>query len=245
MNAPIVSTTRTVKIVQEPLPVETPRRGSLRKVLLYCGIASSLWYIVINIIVPLSYPGYSFSSQVVSELSAIGAPTRSLWVSLCIPYSLLLIAFGWGIWLSAGTSRVLRIVAVAFILDAVIGIFWTPMHSREVLAAGGATISDTLHIVFTAVWGVFVMLAMGFGAAAFGRRFHLFTVATWVLLAGFGVLTGLSAPELQAGKATPGIGIWERINIGLFMLWVMVFAWKLLRRDSRVTATGGILAKIQ
>ena len=82
----------------------------LRKVLLIFGILSSLLYVAMNVFVPMQLEGYSSAAQTVSELSAIGAPTRWLWLLLVIPYTLLLVAFGWGVRLSAGRSRALRAV---------------------------------------------------------------------------------------------------------------------------------------
>jgi hypothetical protein len=72
-----------------------------RKVLLVCGILSSLLYVGMNVIAAVLYEGYSPTSQSVSELSAIGAPTRPLWLLLGIPYALLATAFGWGLWVSS------------------------------------------------------------------------------------------------------------------------------------------------
>ena len=83
-----------------------------RKILLACGMFSMLWYVVINIIVPMRYPGYDVASQTVSELSAIDAPTRPLWVALCIVYSLLLLAFALGVWYSAYGNGKLQTVAI-------------------------------------------------------------------------------------------------------------------------------------
>ena len=60
-------------------------RERMLKALLICGILSSLLYFAINIIVPMQYPGYNSASQVPSELSAIGAPTRMLWSVLRPP----------------------------------------------------------------------------------------------------------------------------------------------------------------
>src|SRR5690348_2636037 len=104
-----------------------------RKVLLVCGVLSSLLYLAANIITVMLYPGYSVFSGTVSELSAVGAPTRSLWVTLMVPYSLLVIAFGWGVWMSAGTSRALRVVGSVIIAQALFGFAWPPMHQRTVL----------------------------------------------------------------------------------------------------------------
>lgn len=73
-------------------------RASFHKVLLACAIASSLLYVGMNVFIPLRWAGYNVASQAVSELSAIGAPTRALWVPLGIVYTLLVAAFGWGVW---------------------------------------------------------------------------------------------------------------------------------------------------
>ena len=203
----------------------------LKKILLTCGILSSLLYMTMNIIAAMRYEGYSSVSQVVSELSAIDAPTRPLWVWLIMVYSLLVIAFGWGVWQSAAGSRHLRIAGVLFMANAFIGFFWPPMHQREVLAAGGGNLSDTLHIAFTFVTVPLMMLAIGFAAAAFGKWFRRYSVATIVIMIVFGVMTGLQSPQLEANLPTPWIGLWERINIGVYMLWVVVLAVLLLQKE--------------
>jgi hypothetical protein len=45
----------------------------------------------------------------------------------------------------------------------------------------------------------------------------------------FGVLTFRDAPRIVANLPTPLIGVWERINIGVFLLWVVALAIALLR----------------
>ena len=84
----------------------------IKKFLLICGILSSVWYIIINVIVPIEYDGYNIITQTVSELSAIHAPTRTLWIYLGIPYPLLFAAFGWGVLKSAAESRSLRLAGI-------------------------------------------------------------------------------------------------------------------------------------
>ena len=212
----------------------------VQMILLICGIFSSLLYVAMNIFVAMQYEGYNSASQTVSELSAIDSPTRSLWVSLAIVYALLMIAFGWGVWKSAARNRRLRIVGRAMIVNVIIGLFWPPMHQREVLAAGGGTLTDTLHIVFTMITVPLFLLAIGFGAAAFGKRFRIYSIVTIVVLIVFGVLTGFDSPRMEADLPTPWIGVWERISIGAYMLWVVVLAIVLLRAEKRqgsLTAT--------
>jgi len=51
---------------------------------------------------------------------------------------------------------------------------------------------------------------------------------------------GALAPRLSGNQPTPLIGVWERINIAVFLLWVIVLAIALLwrghpsRRSARV-----------
>lgn len=203
------------------------------KSLLICGILSMLWYVAINIIVPTQYPGYDIVSQTVSELSAIDAPTRMFWFVLCIFYSLFFISFGSGIWLSANGNRKLRFVAVVVILDAVLGFFWPPMHKREIIAAGGGTLTDTLHLVWAFVHLGLMLLMIGFGAAALGKGFRIFSVAIILVFIVFGILTAKESLGIEANLPTPHVGIWERINIGAYMLWVIIFAMMLLRRNNK------------
>src|ERR1051325_11356386 len=113
-----------------------------RKVLLLCGVLSSLLYAAMNVFVAMQWDEYSSVSQTVSELSAIGAPTRSLWVPLGLVYTLLVTAFGWGVWESARTNRPLRIVGAVLMAHGIFGLGWPPMHQRAVLAAGGGTLTD-------------------------------------------------------------------------------------------------------
>jgi hypothetical membrane protein len=209
-----------------------------RKALLVCGILSSVLYVAINIFVAAQADGYSSVSQTVSELSAIDAPTRALWMTLIPIYGLLLIAFGYGVWLSGRRSRTLRITGALVIAHGVLGFFWPPMHLRPVLAAGGGTLSDTLHIAWTFVTVVLMMLSIGFAAVAFGRRFRVYSIATIVLLIGFGALTGTYAPSIQVNLPTPLVGVWERIDISLFLLWVVVLASALWRLKDSVAVTG-------
>jgi hypothetical protein len=197
-----------------------------RRWLLNCGVASSLYYALMTTYVATQAEGYSSLSQAVSELSAIGAPTRPLWVGLGIPYTLLLIAFGWGVWLSAGPSRALRAVGALYVAEALIGAFWPPMHLR----GAETTLTDTLHIVWTAGWLAVMLTAMGLAAAVLGRRFRIYTLATLATFVAFGALTSIEAPRLAAGLPTPYLGLWERVNMGAGMLWIAVLAMTLLRR---------------
>lgn len=210
----------------------------VRNILLLCGVLSSLVYISRDFAALLSYPGYDFANQVVSELSAIDLPSRSVDVAMGRSYSALMLLFSAGIWLSAGGRRGLRVAAVLLAAATLYGAFWPPMHMRG--AAMGLT--DTLHIVWTGVWLVLMLVVMTFAAAALGKRFQYYTVATVAVILVFGAMTGLLGARLAANLPTPGIGIYERINIGAWLLWVGVLAVRLgLRAPGFPSRTIGTL----
>jgi hypothetical protein len=213
------------------------RHEAWRTMSLVCGVVSSLLYAAM--IWLIRYEGYSPISQVPSELTAIGAPTQALWARLGWIYTVLVTAFGLGLWKSAGGNRSLRIVGGLILTYASLGFLWpfAAMHQREVLAAGGGTWSDTAHLVLGGVTVFLMFLAIGFGAVAFGKRFRLYSIVTIVVLLVFGGLTFLEAPRLQANLPTPWIGLWERISISVFLLWVVMLAAVLWRTGTRQGAT--------
>jgi hypothetical protein len=222
-------------------PASRDVNESWRKTLLVCGILSSLLYGAM--IAAIGSEGYSRISQTPSELTAIGAPTRSLWMQLGAVYTVLMIAFGWGVWKSAGQDRPLRIVGGLLVAYGSLGLLWpfAPMHQREVLAAGGGTLSDTMHVVLASATVLLMFVAMGVAARAFGKRFRLYSIASIVVLVAFGAMTFWDAPRVQANLPTPWIGLWERINISVFLLWVVVLATVLLRGGSRRSGQPGAM----
>jgi hypothetical protein len=197
-----------------------------RKILLVCGGLSSLLYLTMTAAIAQRWEGYSSAARTISELSAIGAPTRPVWVAAAALYTVLVTAFGWGVYMSAGGARSLRIAGVLIGAYGALGLVWPffPMHSRDVLAAGGGSLTDTMHIVWSVVTVLLMLFAIAFAAAAFGRRFLLYSVGSLLLLVTFGVLTFLDSPGVAANTPTPWIGVWERLDVAVFLVWVVVLA---------------------
>ena len=155
-----------------------------------------------------------------------------------LAYSLLMILFTWGIWQAAPTNRRARTVAAVLFSYIVIGFFWPPMHQRQVIAAGGGTLTDTLHIVFTFITVPLMIIAIAFGANLFGRPFKLYSILTIIGMLGFGFMTSTEASNLQANLPTPQMGIWERICIGLNLLWIVVLAIIFISKSPTVKRNG-------
>src|ERR687886_630381 len=127
----------------------------VRKVLLGCGIVSSVWYVVTDVIGSLRYPGYSYADQWFSELTAQGSPVRPLMIALNeFPYTLLVGAFAAGVWTSVTPKRAARITATMLLGYAASGFaggVLFPMRTREAVAAGEETLRNVTLIVFGAL----------------------------------------------------------------------------------------------
>jgi hypothetical protein len=108
----------------------------------------------------------------------------------------------------------LRTAGGLILAYASLGLLWpfATKHQRDVLAAAGATWSDTAHVVLGAVTVFLMLLAIGFGAAAFGKRFRLYSIATIVVLLVFSGLTFLEAPRLQIVERDAKVVIRERLH---------------------------------
>jgi hypothetical protein len=212
-----------------------------RKALLLCGIVGSLVYVVADVIGALTWEGYSYVSQSISELSGIGAPSRPLVVPFFFAYAVLSIAFGLGVWRSAGGRRSLRVLGgllVGYGIVCLTGPF-TPMHLR----GAERTLTDRLHVLSTIVDVLFILFMVRFAASAFGQRFRRYSFATIVVVFGFGLLGGFYGPRLEADLPTPWLGVIERISVFAFLLWTSILAIRLLRVHEAAAAAASTFSK--
>lgn len=207
-------------------------RSRLKKILLLCGIFSSVFYVATDIFVSRQYEGYRIIDQNYSELLATGAPTRSIMLLMSVVYNSLMAAFAAGIWSSAGPKRTARVAGSMMVVYAILSqvtptFFQMDMRGAEVTARGG------LHPLMTAIMSLFIMLSIGFGAFLLRKRFRIYSFATIVILLVFGFLTAQKTPLLEAGQPTPGMGFTERINIYMTMLWFAILSISLFRLEKR------------
>jgi hypothetical protein len=201
----------------------------LKTILLTCGILSSLLYILTDIVSVVIWSDYHYASQTVSELFAVDSPIRSFVVVCFILYAFLIYGFGIGIWLTAHDKRSLKVAAILIIGKEILGLTGTlffPIHLRGV----EGNYSDIMHGIVTAV-GVFLFMfpAMIAGAVAFKGIFRIYSIVTMTFFIIFGILTGSMQPQYVDNLPTPMMGIWERINIYGYMIWIVILSIKLLK----------------
>jgi len=187
------TTTQGGGAVSHPAP--TAARDRLRKVLLACGPLSALVYIGWHELAAVQWEGYSRISNAISELHLTGSPSKWMldpWEGLV--YNALVVAFGVGIWRSAYGSRALRVIGSLQILSGATIPFW--------LLFGEASL--TAHLILVVV-GILTWLgSMGFGAAALGMRFRIYSLVTLAVVVTFNALAIVYAPEVGAGNQRRG-----------------------------------------
>jgi len=209
--------------------VEESPHPKLLKLLLLCGILSSLLWVGADIVASLLYEGYSYTSQAISELSAIGAPTQSLLRITGLIYEVLLLAFGYGVLILGSQKRILRIIGILLMTHAILALvsFFFPMNLRE----AEKTFSDTMHIIIYSIIPILFLLIIWFGSKINGKWFKFYSIATILVLLLFGILTGIASSGIAAGVPTPWVGIYERINAYGYVVWIIVFTAILLRKE--------------
>jgi len=206
--------------------------------LLGCGIVAPAWWVAMDVLGSLRYPGYSYVDQTISELSAEGAPTKTFMLVLSlIPYVVLMIAFGLGVWRAAGGRRAGRVTGALLVVAAVwggVGGIAFPMATREVIAAGQGTLRNQMHAWYGIGMPLLAALAIGFGSRMLGKRFRSFSYATILAMLVFGLLMGLQTSAMTANQPTPWMGAYERITGYAEMLWFVVLAVGLLPAQATV-----------
>jgi hypothetical protein len=221
----------------EAAPASRPRRGetieqeaaAVTTLLLACGIVAPLVYLASDVIAGMRWEGYSFRDQTISELNAIGSPTRALTIALGLAGYTVLIGFGVGVWRSARLNRRLRVAGGALVAIGVLSLFAVPFASMHVREAE-ESLTDTLHVGGGAVVGLLLLVVIGFGAGAFGTGYRLYSVATVLVMFAFLGWTATDSAAMTDNLATPWLGVVERVWVYAYQLWLVVFAIAVLRR---------------
>jgi hypothetical membrane protein len=224
-----------IGMTQRSSGTQAPRirsRSITRQGLFVCGILSGLLYVATDILGGLRYPGYSFTSQAISELMAVGAPSETFVDPLFLIYGVLTLAFGVGVFREGAsigrTARITGVLLMAYAATGLAGPTLFEMHPRGAASFG----ADAPHIILTGVLVSLTLLSMALGAFALGRRFRVYSFLTLLIMIGMGAMSAPFGALLAAGQPTPGFGIVERILIYSSLLWVAVLGVALLRRST-------------
>jgi hypothetical membrane protein len=206
------------------------RSRTATKALLVAGIVAVGAYALGDLLSGLLYDGYSFRDQWISELPAFGSPVRPLMVTVILVHSLLLVAFGVGVWRSAD-RRSLRWVGLLLIAAGLVGF---PNHTVFAMSSRGMEggFNDTMHFALSMAFNPIVFAAVILSAVAYRGWFRPYSIATLLVVIGFGVATSIAIRGIEENH-TPWAGGFERINAYAYFAWLVVLAVTVMRRSLR------------
>jgi len=185
-----------------------------QSILLWCGMAAAIVCMVANIVAPVRWPAYDTNAQNISELFTSSAPTRILWLSFTIPYTVCMVALITGILSNNAGNR--GLVATAWLL-----LGYTAFHLAWVLIPVQELLPGRLHWWLGACTEICFIAAVPVASLSFGKSFLAFSAMVLPALAVFAILSVIDIH---------GQGTWQRIMIGVWHVWITVLAGILLYR---------------
>ena len=199
-------------------------RKNLPTILLLTGIVAPLLYLTTDLVASSMLPGYSMVTQSTSVLSAPGARTRVLVATLFLVVYSLVVVFGVTVWLSAGGSWSLRLIAWLLIGSAILqalGIVVFPYHPAEAASAVPNVLNLAMLVPSIVIWYLVIVL----GVVAFDNWFRFFSIGLLLPWLGYVVLATVGASFFVPG-GHPGalVGLQERSMAYTFYLWMALFA---------------------
>lgn len=98
--------------------------------------------------------------------------------------------------------------------------------------AGG--FNDIMHMVLSNAFSLFVLGAMVMSAIAYRGWFRLYTIATLLVITGFGGAAWLAIQGIEEDN-TPWAGGFERINAYAYFAWIVVLALTMIHHSETET----------
>ena len=207
----------------------------LRKVLISCGVAAPVLYVVTAIIGAALRPDdYSHIVNAISELLSTGAPNKAILDIVFNIYNALLLAFAIGAFSALRySSRVSRAAMGILIAIQFLSFSWGffPMDPLGTEATFAGTMHNVLGgVVALATIVMPLMMGLGFRHSRDFKRYAVFSfiVSAIIFVSG---LTGV----ILASQGFQVFGLFERITIGSYEAWIFITAVNLLTKLRTVT----------
>jgi hypothetical protein len=142
--------------------------------------------------------------------------------------------------LSRGTKALLMcgvVYALSFVAahELLAGLLYDGYSHLDQAVSELSAMGASTRPLLAALIPIWSGLLIAFGAAAFGTRFRVYSLVTVVTALVFGALTGTQAGNLAGRDPTPLLGLYERISVGAWLLWIAVLSVVVSRnrRDAR------------
>ena len=191
-----------------------------------CGVVGPTMFTLAWIVFGAAWPGYDPRSQFISELAASDAPHGRAMVTAFLLLGVLVLIFARGLW---GTLGV--------VVPALIGVFGAGSIGSGIArcdpGCGGASFANQAHTTITYCGlGALTLATLALpwvvgrdpspAAAGTRRGYRVYSALTGVLA---------SSIFVRGFEAFGGVGLGQRLFVGLLFSWLVVLAVRLGRGD--------------
>jgi len=199
-----------------------------RKILISCGIAAPVLYVVTAIVGAALRPDYSHVINAISELLSNGAPNKAILDVVFNFYNALLLAFAIGAYATLKNSPRVNRVAMGILIGIQLLSFSWGFFPMDPLGAE-ATFAGTMHnvlggIVALATIVMPLLMGLGFRHLDNFKKYAVYSFITSAII----FISGLTGVIL-AGQGVLVFGLFERITIGSYEVWTFVTALNLMK----------------
>ena len=190
-------------------------------VILISAVLGAFLFIGTDLTVGRLTEGYSLVLQSISQLSAEGAPMRSIVVPLVIASNVCVVTVGVGVWVLAGQNTALRITGGLLVGNGLFSSVAVFFPTRLGVTPG----RSSLTVILGAAAVICLVLAMVSGAAGLQNWFRFLSIAILVIFAGLTIVGFM--------QTTPHVGLQERTLSYVFLLWVVTLGIALFSSGGR------------
>jgi len=196
----------------------------MKKIYPLVGILGPIIYILAVFIGGALRHDYSALYNAISELSMANAPNKLLMDILFGLYNIFILIFGAGAFLDTDfKSKKFSSAALMLVVIGILGLLVLVFTQDP--RGSPATLYGTLHIALSGVTALLtiisvIMVGLSFKDYTGQKNFTWYSYATAILI----FLSGGAGAASIANNSPIG-GLFERITIFLFMLWVIVFSY--------------------
>lgn len=202
----------------------------LRKSLLYCGLVAPVLYVITAILGAAARTDYSHIVNAISELLSYGAPNKAILDVIFNIYGALLLAFAIGGFIALKNApRLCRVAMGVFIGIQILSFSWGFFPMDPI--GTETTFAGIMHNIIggvVAFASIIIPLLMGLGwrKESNSKGYAIYSIITSAII----FISGLTGVLL----GTYGLlvfGLFERVTIGSYELWIFITALKLTGKD--------------
>lgn len=203
----------------------------MKKIYTLFGLVGPVIYILAVILGGILRSDYSFLYNTISELTVTNAPNLVLISVLFGIYNFSLFLFGIGAFLDneIDSSRKYKAATLMLATIGILGLLllFFPQDPRN----SAVTFQSTMHIAIAGIISLFILISVlligiNFRKIKEMKSFSIYSFVSFVV-----ILVSGGAAAISVGTNYAYGGLFQRITIFTFMLWVIVFSYLILRKN--------------